>query len=116
MEVLLQPDKSAIMVYGERKTEAVKNSKFRNFLGGIKVQGRSEYDHVGKKNCLFGNTALRTEDRISRGHRAFNAVTSIGIKNRGVNMSVCNILFWSIIMPIVTYGSEVWVLQPDEHE
>ena len=37
-------------------------------------------------------------------------------KSKGVNMAVCNILFWSIIAPIVTYGSEVWVLQPDEQE
>ena len=119
------PGKSAVMVYGERKNEATKNSKYRNFSlggggggggGGVKVKERSEYDHVGIKNCLYGNTLPRTEDRISRGRRAFNAVASIGIKSKGVNMAVCNILFWSIIAPIVTYGSEVWVLQPDEQE
>ena len=111
------PDKNAIMVYGERKNKAAKRSKYRNFsLGGVKVKERSEYDHVGIKNCLFGDTAPRREDLICRGSRAFNAVASVGIKNKGVNMSVCNILFWSIIAPIVTYSSEVWVLQPDEQD
>ena len=111
------PGKSAVMVYGERKREAAKNAKFRNFsLGGVKVKERDEYDHVGVKNCLYGNTIPRTEDRISRGRRAFNAVASVGIKSKGVNMAVCNILFWSIIAPIVTYGSEIWVLQPDERD
>ena len=105
------------MVYGERKNEAAKNSKYRNFpLDGVKVKERCEYDHVGIKNCLFGSTIPKTEDRISRGRRAFNAVVSIGIKNKGVNMAVGNILFWLIIAPIVTYGSEVWVLQPDEQD
>ena len=112
------PDKSATMVYCERKNEAAKRFKYRNFsLGGVKFkEERSEYDHIGKKNCLFCNTDPRTEDRISRGSRAFNAVASIAIKNKGVNMSVCKILYWSLIAPIVTYSSEVWVLQPDEQD
>ena len=29
-------------------------------------------------------------------------------------MSTCSILYWSIIVPIVTYGSELWVLKSDE--
>ena len=56
----------------------------------------------------------RTLDRISRGRRAFNAVASLGIKKNGINMSTCSILYWSIIVPIVTYGSELWVLKGDE--
>ena len=34
----------------------------------------------------------RTEDRISKGRRAFNALTGIGIHKRGVNMSTCSII------------------------
>ena len=63
------------MVYGESKRESEKNSKYRNFkLGTDKVKEKSDYDHVGVKNCLFGNYTTRTEERISRGRRAFNAV------------------------------------------
>ena len=110
-------NKSAVMVYGESKREAERNSKFRNFkLGKDKVKEKTEYDHVGVKNCLFGNFTVRTEDRISRGRRAFNSVTSIGIKKKGVCMSVCTTIFWAIIMPIVTYGSELWVLRGNETE
>ena len=51
------------MVYGEKKREAEKNSKFRNFrLGKDKVQEKIEYDHVGIKNFLFGNFTARTEE------------------------------------------------------
>ena len=109
--------KSAIMVYGENKREAKRNSKDRSFLlGKKKVKEKVEYDHVGVKCCLFSNYLPRTEDRISRGRRAFHAISSIGIKDKGVNMSVCTTIFWAIIMPIVTYGAELWVLQPDETE
>ena len=107
--------KSAIMVYGEKKQEAVKNAKFRNYhLGQDEVKVTNKYEHIGVINCLFGNYTARTEDRISRGRRTFNAVTSIGIKSKGVCMSICTTVFWAIIMPIVTYGSELWVLHPDE--
>ena len=94
--------KSAIMTYGENKREASKNAKYRNFqLGSEKVKEGLEYDHVGIKNCLFNNSTPRTEDRISRGRRAFNAISSIGIKKNGVCINVCTNVFWSIIMPKV---------------
>ena len=48
--------------------------------------------------------------------RAFNAITSVGIKSKGVPMKVCSTLFWTIIAPIVTYGCEVWVMRSDEIE
>ena len=106
---------SAVMVYGESKHEAKSNAKFRNFsLGNGKVKDRREYDHVGVKNCLFGNSMARTEDKISRGRRAFNTITSIGIKSKGVCMAICTTVFWTIIIPIVTFGSELWILRPDE--
>ena len=57
--------KSAIMVYGEKKREALKNFKFRNSaLGKDKVKEKLEYDHVSVKNCLFGNSMARTDYRI----------------------------------------------------
>ena len=109
--------KSAILVFGENRREHDRGAKYRNFtLGSGKVPELVEYDHVGIKNCLFDNTMPRTMDRISRGRRAFNAVASLGIKKNGINMSTCSTLFWSIIVPIVTYGCELWVLKGEEIE
>ena len=109
--------KSAVMVYGESRAEFARGSKYRNFKIGCEcVKECKEYDHVGIKNCLFHNYYPRTDDRISRGRRAFNALTNIGIRKRGLSMKVCASLFWTIVVPIVTYGSEVWVLRSDEIE
>ena len=109
--------KSAVMVYGENRSEYKKGSRYRSFkLSQKKVNECTEYDHVGVKNCLFKNYMPRTEDRIMRGRRAFNAITNVGIKKKGLPMKVCANLFWSIIIPIVTYGSEVWTLRGDEIE
>ena len=109
--------KSAVMVYGESKSEYRKGSKYREFaLCDEKVKETTAYDHVGIKNCLFHDYKPRTEERLSKGRRAFNAVTSVGIKKRGISMKVCSTLFWTIIAPIVTYGCEVWVPRGDELE
>ena len=103
------------MIELHRDSEHEKGVKYRNFsLGNCKVPEESLYDHVGIKNCLYGNTMPRTMDRISKGRRAFNAVASLGNKKNGINMSTCSILYWSIIVPIVTYGSELSVLKGDE--
>ena len=76
----------------------------------------NEYDHVGIKNCLFNNYTPRIDDRISKGRREFHSVSGSGIRKKGVNMTVCSYLYWSIIIPIVTYGSELWVMKKDEIE
>ena len=95
------------------KVKRAKTPKFRTFSQGReKFNERDEYDHVGIKNCLYNNFLPRTEDLISRGRRAFNAVASIDIKRKGVCMNV----FWAIIMPIVTYGSELWVMHQGKTE
>ena len=103
------------MVYGESKSEFKKGSKFREFsICREKVKETTTYDHVGVKNCLFHDYKPRTEERVSKGRRAFNAITSVGIKKKGITMKVCSTLFWTIIAPIVTYGCEVWVARGDE--
>ena len=109
--------KSAVLVFGESKREHEKGVKYRNFtLDGEKVPEMTEYDHLGIKNCLYHNYQPRTEDRISRGRRAFNAISGIGIRKKGVSMAACSVFYWSIIVPIVTYGCELWVLNSVEIE
>ena len=107
--------KSAVMIYGENCHEHKKGKKFRTFrLGKDKVNETIEYDHVGVKNCLFGNYCSRTDERVIKARRAFNSILNTGIKRKGLNMSVVTSLFWSIIVPIATYGSEVWVMKGEE--
>ena len=28
----------------------------------------------------------------------------------------CNLIFWSVVMPILTFGSEIWILSDKDHE
>ena len=107
--------KSAVMVYGETRNEHKKGKKYRTFmLGKDKVSETEVYDHVGVRNCLFNDYKPRTEDRVSRGQRAFNAILNSGIRKKGLNTAVISKLYWSIVVPVVTYGAEVWILKGDE--
>ena len=110
--------KSAVLVYGENKRDAAKNAVLRQYsIGGDRVYERSTYDHVGIKSCTGDSFLERTNEKIKKGRRAFFSTLSLGIKKRGLTMNTCNLLFWSVIVPITLFGSELWVLQAsDLHE
>ena len=67
-------------------------------------------------NTIIGDYTERVQERISKGRRCFGAICSLGVKKGGVNMRTCATLFWSIVIPVITYGSEIWVLKCHEIE
>ena len=56
----------------------------------------------------------RLEERISKAMRTLNAIFGLGIRRCELTILTCNIIFWSIIVPIATYGCELLVLT-DKH-
>ena len=103
--------KSAILTFGEDFKSNQDNSKYRIFkLGDNRVKERQHYDHVGVKVCLYKNNNPRVDEKIVKARRAFNACAGIGIRKNGLTMLTCNIIYWSIVIPILTFGSELWYL------
>ena len=103
--------KSAILVYGETRKEhenALKNRFFK--LGKERVCERLEYDHVGVKACILSEDNERVSEKIKKGRRALNAASGLGIRINGITMKTCNLIFWTIVMPIITFGSEIWMV------
>ena len=37
--------------------------------------------------------------------------TAIGIKKGGVNISTCNVIYWSVVLPTLCFGCEVWFIK-----
>ena len=106
--------KSAVLVYGEEKGERVIGSKNRMYkLGNDKVNERLEYDHVGIKACVLNNNS-RVEEKVAKGRRALNASAGLGIRRNGLSVATCNMVFWTIVIPIVTFGCELWVLHESD--
>ena len=107
--------KSAVLVYGEDRKEHEKASKERVFLlGREKVSEKTEYDHVGIKACIFAKDNTRISEKISKGRRALNATTGIGIRKNGLTLKVCNLIFWTIVVPTLTFGCELWTFGDDD--
>ena len=37
--------------------------------------------------------------------------TNVGIRKGGLNLSTCNIIFWTVVVPTLIFGCETWVLK-----
>ena len=103
--------KSGILVFGEETREHEMNKQNRLFsLGNERVLEKESYDHVGVKACIFENDVSGIEERISKGRRTLNATAGLGIRNNGLTIYACCVIFWCIVMPIATFGAELWIL------
>ena len=108
--------KSAVLVYGETKKSHDRNSQHRVFkLGPEKVPEKHEYDHVGVKACIFESNS-RVEEKVSKARRTLNASSGLGVKKNGLSMQACCIIFWSVVVPVLTFGAEIWFLSDDDME
>ena len=84
-------------------------------LGDKRVLERTTYDHVGIKACLYDSND-RVSEKICKGRRAFNACSGVGVRKNGLSMKACNIIFWGIVIPTVTFGSELWALSEKDYD
>ena len=107
--------KSAVLVFGEKERENNINSKNRTYmLGKEKIKECTEYDHLGLKNNNMGNNRVRTTEKISKGRKTLNAASGLGVKSGGLTIKACGMLFWAMVIPTVTFASELWVMNDDD--
>ena len=73
---------------------------------------------VGVKACIFDNddSCISEKSAVRTGSYTLNATTGLGIRKRGVCMSVCNTIYWAIVVPIITFGCKAWVLSDNDKE
>ena len=104
--------KSAVLVFGESARETRIGSTHRMFsLGGVRVKEKLFYDHVGIKTCVKGDTHVRTEEKVTKARKVLNMTTNIGIRKGGRNLKTCNVIYWTIVIPTLLFGCEIWLLK-----
>ena len=57
---------------------------------------------------------MRLNEKVRKGRKALNAAAGLGLKPGGLTIKGCSIIFWSMTIPIVTFSSELWVLNDDD--
>ena len=109
------PKKSAILVFGESDKENRVNSKNRMYkLGSDPIKEQQSYDHLGlKNNCLWQNKA-RISEKIGKGRKALNTAAGLGLKPGGLSINACGLIFWSLVVPIITFACELWILNDED--
>ena len=105
------PKKSAILVFGESERVNKTNSNHRMYkLGEDPIKETQSYDHLGlKNNCMWQNKE-RTIEKISKGRKALNAASGLGLKPGGLSIKACGMIFCSLVIPIITFACELWIL------
>ena len=109
--------KSAVLVFGETTIERRIGSENRMFsLGGTRVREKIYYDHVGVKSCVKGDTHVRTEEKISKARKTLNMSTNVAVRKGGLNLNTCNVIYWSVVIPTLLFGCEIWLIKPKDIE
>ena len=56
----------------------------------------------------------RTLEKIRKERKARNAAAGIGLRPGGLTIYECSILFWAMVVPIITFSCELWVLNDND--
>ena len=56
----------------------------------------------------------RTKEKVTKVRKALGAASGIGVKWGGISMLASNLVFWSFIIPMVTYGAELWDMSDND--
>ena len=72
------------------------------------------YDHVGLKSGISEVNNGRTKEKVSKGREAIDAAFGIDLKPGGLTIKACCMIYWSIVLPIFTFASELWILDGND--
>ena len=111
------PWEGKLLVFGESKSENKRNSIYREYrLGNDKVQEKTQYDRVGFKAITNNEYSEKIIEKVKKGRKTLNATSGLGLRRGGLPMKTCSLMFWIIVVPIVTYAFELWIMGEKEIE
>ena len=55
-------------------------------------------------------------EKNSKGRRVLNATSGLGIRKNGLTIKTCNLIFWTIVIPTLTFGCELWQINDKDGE
>ena len=61
------------------------------------------------RKLIFIRTIVSMEECL-------NMSTAIGIRKGGMNISTCNLIYWSFVLPTLCFGCEVWFIKKKDND
>ncbi len=111
----INPLKSAVLVFGETAKSRDKNRTSRQWLlGDQRILEEDEIHHLGILRSVGSSTVSRTNERISRGRSSFFALNAVGARFGCLHPATTLKLYTTICLPIMLFGSELWVISKTE--
>ena len=84
-------------------------------LNGEVLEEVDQFKYLGSVIAANGGVEADVRNRVNEGCKVLGAMKGI-IGNRGVNMNVKRVLHERVIVPTVTYGSELWGMRVNERQ
>ena len=82
-------------------------------LDGEALEEVDNFKYLGSVIAANGGVEADVSHRVSEGCKMLGAVNGV-MKNRGLGMNVKRVLYERVIVPTVTYGSELWGMKERE--
>ena len=91
-----------------RKGLKVEN-KYSFTLSGKKLEITDQYQYLGIKLKQSGSFTLAIQELNDKATRAWYGISNIIVRNKRMQVDRILSLFDSLITPVATYGSQIWL-------
>ena len=55
-------------------------------------------------------------EKLRKCRKVLNAAAGLSFKKGGATMFCCNLIYWTVIVPIVAYGSQLWTVKQTDRD
>ena len=98
-----------------RCTRNEDGTRLNVLLEGEVLEEVDQFKYLGSIISANGGVEADVSHRVNEGCKVFGAMNGV-IRNRGLEMAVKKTLYEKVIVPTVTYGSELWGMKERERQ
>ena len=96
-----------------RCTNGDDGNRLNVVLDGEVLEEVSQFKYLGSVIAADGGVEADVRHRVNEGCKVLGAMNGL-MKNRGLEMDVKRVLYEKVVVPTVTYGSELWGMKVSE--
>ena len=107
MDLDVNVKKTKVMIFNKRGLKMDKKCSFN--LGDKNIEITDEYQYLGIKLRPSGSFSLAVQELNDKACRAWFGISNIIFKNKRMEVDKIFSLFDSLVTPVATYGSPLWL-------